>query len=792
VTARPRPGDVVAGHRLERVLGEGGMGAVYLGASERGERRAIKLAPPDAGPEERERFEREAQALAKLPPHPHVVRVHGAGRDGGASYCLLEWIEGRSLDDELRAGPLAVDRALDVAEQIAHGLEHVHRAGLVHRDVKPSNILLRADGTAVLADFGLALDLTRTRMTETGMALGTPEYMAPEQAEGRKDIGPAADVWGLGATLYRAVAGAPPFHGATRFELLKAILERDPVPPSSLREGIPPEVDEVVMRALAKDRAVRFRSAAEMLQAIRDARARRAAAAPRQWARAAAGFALTAVAIAGAVALARRNGATEPPAPPVLPSAAPKQRDPLDAIEALIAGGEPEKALAELARQPRVPRAGALRGRAYAKLPREEQEKRTSEVCKIILSDRFARPDIARATWDELAASADPKVAATIIAGIVDRDERALEVLVPPRRLGAALEGLIHNGDDASTLARRYGLATAADPSIPVPVSLPTAYQLESAPLRAPKLAALSITIARAGMPFPGNMRISDDLLEEISSRAKGSNDWAADLALADARVQSVAGMSDDDNPRARALREECARKLGTIADRRDLPIAARVTARYLEGRAYEGTANPEKAITALRRAFEDGSPFPDECCERIAAVQFDQIEHDRPGPLAVEDGIAWARRSVDLTLERCRRTDTDSLRRDRRDLPAFYPLGVTARDGALLKRRQQLAALELFAGKLDDAYADAAVSKSLDLAGRDFYSWPHVQCCIHLIRGEEEKARAILEEVLRTSTERAEHVRATRRITEHCSERLHVTSLPDLARFFAPFERAR
>jgi hypothetical protein len=475
----------------------------------------------------------------------------------------------------------------------------------------------------------------------------------------------------------------------------------------------------------------------------------------------------------------------------VLPAAAPKPRDPLDAIEKLLVDGEPERALAELARLPRVPRAGALRGRAYARLPRDELAKRTGEVIKIILSDRFPRPDVARATWDELAASADPQVAATIIAGIVDRDERALEVLAPPRRLGEALEGLLRPGGDATTLARRWGLATAADPSIPLPVSLPTAYQLESAPMRAPTLAALSITIARAGMPFPGNMRIGDDLLDEISSRAKGSNDWAADLALADARIQSVAGVSEDD-PRARTLREECARKLGTIADRRELPIAARVTARYLEGRAWEGTANAEKAITALRRAFEDGSPFPDECCERIAGVQLGQIERGRPGLLGDEDGVAWARRAVELTLERCHRTDTDTLRRDRRDIPAFYPLGVTARDSALLKRREQLAALELFAGKLDDAYAEAAVTKPLDPAGGDVYSWPHVQCCVHLIRGEEEKARAIFEECIRTPADRAEHVRATRLITGHCSERLRVRSLPDLDRFFAPPERAR
>jgi serine/threonine protein kinase len=261
----PPIGTTLAGYRLEKLLGRGGMGGVYIGVNESGARRAVKIPifTGDQGDEWRKRFEREANSVARLKAHPNVIRVHGAGVDGQWAWCTLELIEGESLDDMVKRGPLPVDRALDLVEQLARALAHIHEAGIVHRDVKPANVMVRSgEGTAVLMDFGLARDMSeRERLTQSGVLLGTPAYAAPEQLEGRKDVDARADIYAAGAVLYELLTGSRPFEGDSQVELMKHVLLDDPKPLSSFRKDVPPGLETIIQRAMAKERISRYKTA---------------------------------------------------------------------------------------------------------------------------------------------------------------------------------------------------------------------------------------------------------------------------------------------------------------------------------------------------------------------------------------------------------------------------------------------------------------------------------------------------------------------------------------------------
>ncbi|MEZ0228600.1 MAG: serine/threonine-protein kinase, partial [Planctomycetota bacterium] len=194
----PALGQRLGGYKLEKILGRGGMGAVYVGLNDAGARRAVKVPFHDskeASDVARARFTRESQVLARIPPHRGVVRVHAAGEEGHLAYCVLELVEGRSLEDLLsKEGPLPVARAIAVTEEVARALAHLHAHGVVHRDVKPSNILVRdEDGSAVLADFGLVRDDQAQSLTATGTFVGTPIYVAPEQALASRPVDGRAD-----------------------------------------------------------------------------------------------------------------------------------------------------------------------------------------------------------------------------------------------------------------------------------------------------------------------------------------------------------------------------------------------------------------------------------------------------------------------------------------------------------------------------------------------------------------------------------------------------------------------
>jgi serine/threonine-protein kinase len=255
-------------YRIERVLGGGGMSVVYCAHDEELHRTvAVKLLAEHLAEDEefRERFLREARMAARL-SHPNVVAVYDAGDDDGRPYMVMEVVEGETLADVLRrAGPLPAGEVVELGIQAAAGLEHAHAHGLVHRDVKPQNLLLRTDGVLKVADFGIAraAAAATNRLTQVGTIMGTAEYLAPEQAAGH-DVTAAADVYSLGAVLYEALTGRTPFQASTLVQLLTAHQQGAVTPPGELVDGVPPALEETIMRCLARNPEYRPASAGEV------------------------------------------------------------------------------------------------------------------------------------------------------------------------------------------------------------------------------------------------------------------------------------------------------------------------------------------------------------------------------------------------------------------------------------------------------------------------------------------------------------------------------------------------
>ncbi|MEZ6183572.1 MAG: protein kinase [Planctomycetota bacterium] len=245
---------------LHQVIGRGGMGEVWRAFDPQlGREVALKLLRAGQIPARRaERFRREAQALAQL-QHPHVIRIHDAGEAAGRAYLVMELVDGGSLQTRLaQRGPLAPRVAAGLILQLARALAVAHAAGILHRDVKPDNVLLRADGSPVLTDFGLALAEEDRRLTQTGAFVGTPGYLAPEQGSGARVTAsdPRGDVYSLGATLYACLTGAPP-HGQLSLLEQLAAAERRPQPPSRLARGGDAELDRICLACLEPNPAAR-------------------------------------------------------------------------------------------------------------------------------------------------------------------------------------------------------------------------------------------------------------------------------------------------------------------------------------------------------------------------------------------------------------------------------------------------------------------------------------------------------------------------------------------------------
>src|SRR5436309_672326 len=290
------------------------MATVYLARDLRhGRPVAIKVLRPEIaaalGPE---RFLREIETAARL-THPHILALHDSGQAGGSLYYVMPYIEGESLRDRLeREGPLPLEEALRITREVASALSYAHSHDVVHRDIKPENILL-SGGEAVVADFGIARAITAAaggNLTETGIALGTPGYMSPEQGAASARVDERSDIYSLGCVLYEMLAGEPPYTGPSAESIVRQHLAAAPPRVSAMRAAVPPAIEQAIVRALAKTPADRFATAAEFVEALA-APSQRVRATGRRTSRlaAGAGLAATLLAAAGLYVLSRPRGA---------------------------------------------------------------------------------------------------------------------------------------------------------------------------------------------------------------------------------------------------------------------------------------------------------------------------------------------------------------------------------------------------------------------------------------------------------------------------------------------------
>jgi WD40 repeat protein/tRNA A-37 threonylcarbamoyl transferase component Bud32/tetratricopeptide (TPR) repeat protein len=270
------PPDTVPGYEILGELGRGGMGVVYRARQAKLNRVvALKmiLAGGHASAAELARFQTEAEAIARL-RHANIVQVYEVGEHEGRPFFSLEFCGGGSLKERLSGTPLPADEAAALVEALARAMQAAHGQDVIHRDLKPANVLLAEDGTPKITDFGLAKKLDEAGQTHSGAIMGTPSYMAPEQAGGKtKEIGPSADVYALGAILYECLTGRPPFKAATAVDTILQLLSDEPVPPRQLQSKVPRDLETICLKCLRKEAAKRYRSAAALAEDLRRWRA---------------------------------------------------------------------------------------------------------------------------------------------------------------------------------------------------------------------------------------------------------------------------------------------------------------------------------------------------------------------------------------------------------------------------------------------------------------------------------------------------------------------------------------
>jgi serine/threonine protein kinase len=261
----------VPGYEILGLLGRGGMGVVLQARQlSLGRLVALKIIRDAAlaGEQDRRRFRAEAEAIARL-QHPNVIHVYDVGDHDGLLHMALEYCPGGSLAARLGGKPLQAADAASLVEALARGIHAAHMKGVIHRDLKPGNVLLAEDGTPKITDFGLVKRLDMPGETSLGVVLGTPSYMAPEQAAGQIEIGPAVDIYALGAVLYELLTGRPPFRAASTMDTVLQVLGKEPTPPSQLNAAVPPALEAICLRCLLKAPEDRFSSALELAEALR-------------------------------------------------------------------------------------------------------------------------------------------------------------------------------------------------------------------------------------------------------------------------------------------------------------------------------------------------------------------------------------------------------------------------------------------------------------------------------------------------------------------------------------------
>jgi len=254
VTPEPGLGDTVGRWRLEELIGEGGMGRVYRAVDSNGQVAAMKIVKAELASDKvfRKRFDREAKVAQRV-DHPHVVPVIETGELDGIPYLVQVFITGGSLEDRIkREHKLPLDETVRICTAVASGLDALHGEGLIHRDVKPANILLDDQGTPYIADFGLAKDRDASILTKAGQALGSMDYMSPEQIRG-EDVSAQSDVYALGCVMFECLSGRPPFADKQGMRILWAHLQEEPPDPLAERDDVPPDVGWALRQALAKE-----------------------------------------------------------------------------------------------------------------------------------------------------------------------------------------------------------------------------------------------------------------------------------------------------------------------------------------------------------------------------------------------------------------------------------------------------------------------------------------------------------------------------------------------------------
>src|SRR4051812_46447349 len=274
----------ISHYRILEKLGAGGMGEVYLAEDMKlGRKIAIKILSEEftTNKDRLHRFEQEASAASNL-NHPNILTIHEVGTDDGRHYIATEYIDGVTLRRKMAASQLEIHTILDIAVQVASALEEAHAAGIVHRDIKPDNIMVRRNGYVKVLDFGLA-KLTETvdrspsdgeaatRVlvhTDAGVVMGTSHYMSPEQARGRP-VDARSDIWSLGVVIYELVAGRTPFEGETSTDVIVAITQKEPPPLARFAPNVPAELEWIIMKALRKDRDERYQTIKELLTDLR-------------------------------------------------------------------------------------------------------------------------------------------------------------------------------------------------------------------------------------------------------------------------------------------------------------------------------------------------------------------------------------------------------------------------------------------------------------------------------------------------------------------------------------------
>jgi serine/threonine-protein kinase len=299
-------GTTIGDYQVIGILGAGGMGKVYKVRNVISDRvEALKVLLPDLAtePDLADRFVREIKVQASL-EHPNIASLHTALRVENQLLMLMEFVEGMTLDQKLKAGPLPISEAVEYVAQVLGALGYAHQHGVIHRDIKPANMMLTPSGVIKLMDFGIAKAATDRKLTMTGTTMGSLYYMSPEQIKGAATLDARSDLYSIGVTLYELVTGKRPFDGDSQFAIMAAHLEKNPIPPITLDPRLPAELNDIILLSVAKDPAARFQTA----EAFRNALLNIQGLVGRP---------------AGAVATARRGAAAAPQAAPALAQEAP-------------------------------------------------------------------------------------------------------------------------------------------------------------------------------------------------------------------------------------------------------------------------------------------------------------------------------------------------------------------------------------------------------------------------------------------------------------------------------------